>query len=80
VLSERRKNVRRLTTDELNHIITYCERRIVKGLAQLEDYETFVLCQQALAERSRLHMSQATLEPSELFVTTSRAGKRSARA
>jgi hypothetical protein len=54
-LSKVKENARYLSTNELRERIAQCERNIAEGLAEIDDYETFVLCQQELTRRKQLH-------------------------
>ena len=40
-----------LSSRELRDIVGRCERSITAGLAQIEDYEAFIICQQELTSR-----------------------------
>jgi hypothetical protein len=53
-LPKANENVRYLSTNELREVIARCESNIVEGFAAMDDYETFVLCQQELSRRKRL--------------------------
>ena len=44
--------VHTLSNEELSQIIRRCESSIAEGSAEIDDYETFVLCQQELARRT----------------------------
>lgn len=41
-----------LSNEELSEIIAGCEQAISEGTAEVEDFETFVLCQKELARRT----------------------------
>ena len=40
------------SNEQLSEVIGKCELCIADGTAEIEDYETFVLCQQELARRT----------------------------
>ena len=40
-----------LSSRELRDIVGRCERSITAGLAQIEDFEAFIICQQELKSR-----------------------------
>lgn len=41
-----------LSSRELRDIVGRCEKAIMSGRAQIEDYEAFIICQQELTSRS----------------------------
>lgn len=49
------EDARYLSAHELRKVISQCERKIAEGLAEMDDYETFVLCQQELTRRRWPH-------------------------
>lgn len=49
------ENVRYLSAHEIRDVIAQCERKIAEGLAEMDDYELFVLCQQELTRRRWPH-------------------------
>lgn len=46
------EHVKRMSNEELSEIIGRCECAIADGTAEIEDYESFVLCQKELARRT----------------------------
>lgn len=44
--------IRDLSNEDLDAILGRCEKAIAEGSAQIEDYETFVICQKELARRT----------------------------
>ena len=45
--------VRQLSRRELQDVVTHVEDVILRGTAQVQDYEDFVLCKQELVRRAR---------------------------
>ncbi len=45
-------NIKFLSNQELSEIISSCESAIADGSVEIEDYESFVLCQKELARRT----------------------------
>ena len=41
-----------LSSRELREVVGRCEKTIMSGQAQIEDYEAFVICQQELSSRA----------------------------
>ena len=46
------QSLRGLSNEELSDIIAKCESAIADGSAEIEDFESFVLCQKELARRT----------------------------
>jgi hypothetical protein len=49
---EMRDMVKRLSNHELREALERCEDAIFDGTANIEEYETFILCQQELVRRT----------------------------
>ena len=50
--------VRGLSSRELQWVVAHVEDAILKGTAQIGDYEDFVLCKQELVRRAHLRMER----------------------
>ncbi len=50
--------VRGLSSQELQWIVAHIEDTVLKGTAQVGDYEDFVLCKQELVRRAHLRMER----------------------
>ena len=46
------QNIKDLSNQELGAIIESCQHAIADGTAEIEDFESFVLCQKELARRT----------------------------
>lgn len=46
------RDISLLSNEELSEVIAGCEAAISNGTAEVEDFETFVLCQKELAKRT----------------------------
>lgn len=49
---ESSQNLKDLSNQELGAIIASCQHAIADGTAEVEDFESFVLCQRELARRT----------------------------
>ena len=54
--------VRQLSRRELREVVAHVEDVILKGTAQIGDYEDFVLCKQELVRRERPETEQSGAE------------------